>query len=744
MADLIPSLESFQISNQKLRDVTDEFFKVTSSIEYSKIVKSNNFSLLHGTHALELLNTRLDTFLLQKAEYSIAKDLDLTEATSIISTQLKCLTCWLGQNVGVPNSLLSSEYISRILESYTKCGNFESIPLRDDSWRTVVFKFSILMISTAKFILNLALKSQIYEDEDINTNTMNLNWFFELSNNDIFKLTLVSNKTWTSLKSQLSTAEDAKYFDFIKDAFQILQTLSSLDSMFQWEIPLFNVNQSHKDFLVKFNNKLVQMEKIVEKLDGIDLIDMDSIQPPVGSFNSNAQIDFDNQSPPKELQILQSSWNDCTLNLTQLFNDLIDVMNILKSKNIIEFVEWLKHLESKRNNTDSNEINGLHIIARIVFYSLINSNQTPDSNPVFNIKNLTFKDLFWTYMKDFALKNSKIDKEMSSNKRNKNVAVLEQVDYYLDAISLFWKESVMLPTLNPSRQRQFKCKELKYWNMRQSETGSLEDYFINLNFYKANEKVYPLTFIIIYFKLKAISEVILKSIELSLFKDVREYVSVYYQLILISSQLNQQISDLILMANTNKNNDSVLYLSFLKNENNLIYQLSILKAKQFEMLSFLGFNTLPPNLIQTPMINPELLYKLQWKQFHNITDPEMLNFKEFQDRLHQSVTLISDVSTFVPILKQEMNGLVNEFTKSANLCNALVGKMRWFEELKDVKALKFDNLLEELAKSKLDTTELLEFVKLKGKDTVTKDYVVNIVRLGRYSCFPGVKLSKKK
>ncbi|GAV29683.1 hypothetical protein PMKS-003185 [Pichia membranifaciens] len=745
MADLIPSLESFKISNQKLRDVTDEFFKVTSTIEYSKIVKSNNFSLLHGTHALELLNPRLDTFLLQKSEYCIEKDLDLIEATSIISTQLKCLTCWLGQNVGVPNSLLSSEYISRILESYTRFGNFESIPMRDDSWRTVVFKFSILMISTAKFILNLALKSQIYEDEDINTNTMNLNWFFELSNNDIFKLTLISNKTWTSLKSQISTPEDVKYFHFIKESFQILQTLSSLDSIFQWEIPLFSVDQKHQDFHIKFSNKLTQMEKIVEKLNGIDLIDMDSIQPPVGSFNSNAQIKFDNQSPPKELLLLQTSWNDCTLNLTQLFNDLIDVMIVLKSKNIIEFVEWLKYLESKRNNTDSNEINGLHIIARIVFYSLMNNNQTSDANLVFNIKNLTFKDLFWTYLKDFSLKNSRIDNEMNSNKRNKNAAVLEQVDYYLDAISLFWKESVMLPTLNPSRQRQFKCKELKYWNMRQSESGSLEDYFINLNFYRANEKVYPLTFTIIFFKLKSISEVILKSIELNLFKDVREYLSVYYQLILISSQLNQQINDLILMANANNNNDSVVYLSFLKNENSLIYQLSIMKAKQFEILSFLGFNILPRNLIQTPMLTPELLYKLQWKQFHNITDPEMLSFKEVQDRLHQSKTLISDVNDFEKVLTQEMNGLVNEFTKSTSLCNALIDKMRWFKELKDVKTLKFNNLLEELTKTKLDTEELLQFVKKSNndRDTLRKDYMVNILRLGRYSCFPGVKLNKK-
>lgn len=742
MTDLVPSLESFKISNEKLIDVTDEFFKVTSTIEYSKIIKSNNFSLLHGTHALELLNTRLDTFLLKRTDYDVDRELDFKQATSIISTQLKCLTCWLGQNVGVPTSLLASEYISHILEVYTKSGNFGGITLGDDSWKTVVNKFSILMISTSKFILNLALKSQIYEDEDINTNTMNLNWFFELSNNDIFKLTLISNKTWTILKDKVPT-EDIKYFNLIKDSFQILQTISSLDSIFHWEIPIFNVNPERKDFYVRYKNKLTQLEKIVQKLNEIDLIELDSFQPPSGSFNSNSQIKFDNQSPPKELQILQSSWNDCTLNLFQLFNDVIDVLKILKSKNTVEFVEWLKYLESKRNNTDPNEINGLHIVARILFFSLVNNNQTPDTSLVFNIRDLTFKDLFWAFLKDLALKNSRVDDELKSTKRNKNIAAIQQIDYYLDAISLFWKEAVMLPTLNPSRQRQFKCKELKYWNMRQSETGSLEDYFININFYKADEKVYPLTFIIIFFKFKSISEVILRSIELFLFKDVTEYLSAYYQLTLISFQLNQQIDNMILMAKANKNSESLTYLSYLRNENNLIYYLSIIKSRQFEILSYLGFNTPPKNLIKTPVMNEDLFYKLQWKQLHGVTDPEMLNFKDFKNRLHQSERLMTEFTKFETATKQELNTLTENFTKSISTCNLLIGKLNWFEELSGIKSLHFETLLEELTKSKLDTLKLLEVVKAGNKEEVQKNYLVSIVRLGRHNYFPGVKLNKK-
>ncbi|KAG0673097.1 hypothetical protein C6P42_002980, partial [Pichia californica] len=528
MTSLIPSLESFKISNDNQVDITDEFFNITSKVKYSTIIKSNNFTLLHGTHALEILNPKLDTFLLNNLKFDINIELNLKQSTSIISNQLKSLTCWLGQNIGLPNSLLSCEYISQILENYSKFGNlnnFKNLLLKND-WRSIVIKFSILIISITKFILELSIKSQIYEDEDLNTTTMNLDWFFLLNNNDIFKITMISNKTWLNLKNSLNNNDDEeiKYFNFIKDSFQILQTLLSLDSILQWKIPLFKLNENNSiDFLNKYNNKLLQLEKIIEILNKIDLLNLDLIKPPIGCFNLNSQIKFDNQSPPKELKIIESNWNDCILNLTQLFNDLIDILKIFKSKNIIEFIEWLKYLENKRNNSDLNEINGLHIVSRILFFSMINQNNNNNnnnsdlnSNFVFNINNLTFKDLFWNYIKEFALNNSKIDKEIQNNK---NTEIFQQIDYYLDAVSLFWKESLFLPTLNPSRQRQFKCKELKYWNMRQIETGSLEDYFSNLNFYKSNEKFYPLTFIIIYFKLKSIQQIILKSIELNLFKD---------------------------------------------------------------------------------------------------------------------------------------------------------------------------------------------------------------------------------
>lgn len=142
-------------------------------------------------------------------------------------------------------------------------------------------------------------------------------------------------------------------------------------------------------------------------------------------------------------------------------------------------------------------------------------------------------------------------------------------------------------------------------------------------------------------------------------------------------------------------------------------------------------------------MNEELFYKLQWKQLHGVTDPEMLNFKDFKNRLHQSERLMTDFTKFETATKQELNTLTENFTKSISTCNLLMGKLKWFEELSGIKSLHFETLLEELTKSKLDTLKLLEVVKGGNKEEVQKNYLVSIVRLGRHNYFPGVKLNKK-
>lgn len=742
MTGLHHSLNSLSL-NDDIIDITEQFFQIASKLQYSKISKANEFSLLHGTHALEILNPRLDTYLLSKTDYDLSKELSLLDTVQIIINQFKSISCWLTQNISLPCTILSNEYILQILINYTQNGElntiYDIITSSGSKFNIIIYKFSIILIQIVKLILNLALKSQIYEDEDLNTSTMNLNWFNNMTNNEIFKNSMISNNFWNELYNE--SPEDVEYLDFIKNSFQILQSLISIESIFQWNIPLFKLNES-KEFNTKFQNKLTQLNNTIIKLKEMQNIKLESTNLPNGCFNLNSQILLDNQAPPKQLHIFELDWNQCILSFISLFEDIGNILQTLKSKNSLEFKEWFNFLENKRNNSDIYEINGLHIIARIIFYNFFNNNSINyeniqlSTNNLLNIENYTFMDFFYQYLKEITLKNSKIDLQYS-NKGSSN-EITQQLDYYFENLSLLFKEVLFLPSLNPSRQRQFKCKELKYWNLRQNEVLNLEEYFKSIGFYNKFDKNYPLTFTIILFKLQCIGEIILKSIELQLFKDIREHLSVYYQLTLISYQLNIHYQNLISMVKLT-NNSNMIYLTYLKNKNNLIYQLSIMKSKHLEILTILGFNKLPKNLIKNNKvkINEELLFNLQWKQFNNITEPEMLKYGDFKNKIDEIEKEYKvDNYNYIKTINEDINNINKEFKLSNNFIRMIIKKLDWFKELEAVKIEEIDLLNEEMIKSNEDINSLIEVM-----DCI-EEYDVIIETHTRHCYFPGFKIVK--
>lgn len=725
MPDIVSSFKDISLNGEDgLVDITEVFFKTTSTIPYSKIIKSNNFSLLQGTHALELQNPRLDTFELNLIPYDVSKNLSLSDATSIIAAQLKALSSWLDDNVSLPTSLLSSEYICNILFKTT---NNMHVDLHNKNvYIELVNRHSALLIALVKFIIELAMKSQIYEEEDLNTSTMNLDWFGRLDDNQIKSLTTVDGKIWESLESSKSEGEQ-KFVSLIRTSFDMLDSALELKTIFSWEIPLFKCDGN---FQKNLDNTLARLDDVAAQLDVIDLVDVDSLAPPKGSFNTNSQIKFDNQAPPKDLHIFTLEWNECVRNLNNMLNDISDVLKTVKAKNVVQFVEWLRYLENKRNNKNTIEINGLHIISRVLLFSWIRNNSSDESHDlVFNIRNFDFKQLLWRLLLEFSLENTAIDKGL---KNGKSSDAIEQINYYFESVAQLWKEILFLPTLNPPRQRQFKCKELKYWNMRQIETANLEDYFKQTRFYTAKEP-YPLTQTIMYFKLKSMQEIIIKSVELNLYKDVREYLSVYYQLTLISYQIEIHLDRLINMKKSNKS--ELFYITYLKNENSLIFQLAIAKSKVFELLTSMGYNTLPKNIINKTPSTEGLMYNLQWKQINCIKDPEMLSFTEFKKRINERMDVLN-TNSFDQLIINEIKDANSTFMKATTMCNLLINKLNWFDELKGIKMIELEKLKDEMMKTKEDIEML---IKLKSKKSLFK---LEMKRMNRHKYFPGIKVKE--
>ncbi|GMG31718.1 unnamed protein product [Ambrosiozyma monospora] len=76
-------------------DITDDFLKISSKIEYGTIAKSKAFKLLQGTHALETLNPKLDTSLLEIAEFDVCSLKSIDQLNWLLSRLYGCLCAWL-------------------------------------------------------------------------------------------------------------------------------------------------------------------------------------------------------------------------------------------------------------------------------------------------------------------------------------------------------------------------------------------------------------------------------------------------------------------------------------------------------------------------------------------------------------------------------------------------------------------------------------------------------------------------
>ena len=102
-------------------DITKEIFASLESITNNKVVKSPYFELLEGTRALEVLNPRLDTGLIELTPEEITFDCSKPqEVNVIINIQTKLLSNlvnWLESN-SLPVTVLSCRYVQTLLVNY--------------------------------------------------------------------------------------------------------------------------------------------------------------------------------------------------------------------------------------------------------------------------------------------------------------------------------------------------------------------------------------------------------------------------------------------------------------------------------------------------------------------------------------------------------------------------------------------------------------------------------------------------
>ncbi|GME70312.1 unnamed protein product [Ambrosiozyma monospora] len=325
---------------------------------------------------------------------------------------------------------------------------------------------------------------------------------------------------------------------------------------------------------------------------------------------------------------------------------------------------------------------------------------------------------------------------------------------------------------NPSRQRQFVSKSLILWDKLQVEAEAFE---VKVNskytdvFPESGVPVMPLSSMIYYFKLLSMADYVFKSIELDLYKDLRELHVGYWLLSYILDYVLQHLQRLLdikrlrisQIANFPKKIKKakgdkkaklkieyeacksrqgellkmVEYFEFQHKKLTIYRCLVELYLTAFQILYNLGFMKLP----QLCSVSEEMLFNLQLKAFQSIGIPQIPGYQTY----HQDQVKADEV--FKVLIKEKnfkyfnvvVDGKSEELTALFRSLPGVIDSFKFHENLTESMHSELKSLRRAHVNIKLTIHGLIKSLE-SGKDQKIN---ADIERLHHHLYFPALKVT---
>ncbi|KAG7798499.1 hypothetical protein KL929_001542 [Ogataea haglerorum] len=727
-----------QLSRLNIRDyedITSEFFSITSAIEYGSIVKSRQFKLLEGTHALEVLNPKLDTALLEPSLSNPAVE-TLDQAAWVMVRLLGSVCAWLNNN-SLSVSVLSCYYVEQLIQRK---------PVTGELVEHSVAPFVKGVISFVSSVLKLGVAGVIYEEEDLNTQTMDLD--FSVYDGEQTVLELQKAVAW--VRSQPESASQQLCVDMLL----LIEHSLHICEVTQISVELYEnrgLSLSFADSALGILARLAQPETVA----------FAATLPEVACFSENVQKTLNNRSPPKPLA--HSDFPGSLENFTKLFADFQFMLNVLAVRDSVELYEFLSIFMARRQfTTDPDEILGNHVIVRALMQLFL----IRDDRSILGSRGWNISTLLLDVFSKISFQNSKLQSSTDDELR----AGLEKIIIQIEPAFYNFLTSI---SQNPSRQRQFVNKELIMWDSIQvaAENFELESHAkLQDTFANSELPVMPVSSFVYYLKLTKMAELLFKSIELCLFKDCRELHLGYW---LLANQLDYLVQHIRRLLDINQLRQTQLaaYSKRIKKAKGdkkaklreeyeakkqslpelqkmeLYFNMQLAKyqihkslaenrATVLRMLGKQGFMDLP----KLCKASEENLYNLQFKSFQSIGVPQLPSFKDYKEMMKQQEWLASQLSSEANasyqrgVLKQKSD----EINANIRRLEALVAKMQ-FPEFISQWLTQETRLLK-----KANVASLLTFSQaLKVADLPKSQVAVVFEKYDHHLYYPNIKVAAK-
>lgn len=659
-------------------DITDLLFKKCQNLKNDVVVKSPSFSLFEGTHALEMMNPRLDSGIIQltddEVNFNCCKPLSLNQVLGISDRILRSVFAWMNNN-SLSVTVLSCRYIEQLLVNYT--GNVQAGIIDTHFYREhepvevntaelklvhqVLRSVCLATLHLVRICLSLGQSGVVYEEEDINTQTMNLDIISLVKSEDIL----------SELDASLAFLHgfDEPDAELLAKIIEILRDFMFLPKYQSMEIPVSN---GVKVPTPEFDSILSKSELLNFKVDYLN-----EIQVPNGCLSLGIQKRLENRSPVKDL-IDVTKEEDYT-SLIKLAQSFIASFEISKRGDNTLQINNFMIIFSQLNN---------HVLLR-AFMSLF---LIRDDRKIVGVEDFT----------QFLISDLKsltcLDCDILSND---NLVIANKFNEITEVISVTYFEWFNSLTQNPCRQRQHLSRLIVLFDTLQAQIEPIEyeifQVFKTADFVEINGSSIPSLPVStwIYFKkLDIMINFILMGFKLEIYKKW-EFCSMYWyvqylveNMLLVLNRVQQcnefkieNINNMSKKLKNKKGDQKQRYKEKYQFKlNNVVPELVKINSsigkmqnyyKMYRDLAHINLikinkaNSTNDNTFKQPdfpfIKNPTILYDLRMKSFSTVGVPEYQKYNEYKASLNNLLKTV-DLTNAEKSLETNLNSTIQDIS----------------------------------------------------------------------------------
>ncbi|TGZ84802.1 Mak10-domain-containing protein [Ascodesmis nigricans] len=671
-----PSMASFQsssppaLSDKDFRDITDEFNAASDKLEVGQLVKNTNFTLFQAVAALEIMDAKMDSGLLEPEyeSFEAAKPREPEEIIGIMDRLLCHETAWhLGY--ALAQTLFTSLYIDKLLPTrplkitemtFGEYKGDDDSKIGKELVSEVLYPYCLALIKCCELVIRQIHQEHIYEEEDFITQTYGrrLLDFYEAEQISLF---LDEAIQWLS-KHEADFVPEV--YKALKDRIWIRQRLLLGFSL--------GVNAPGSEVTEQWTLTQEMIESLLKT---------HSLAKPVDwAWSTSIQRKLASQVPPRP--IIDIPFKDAVDKLKSACHDISTIPRIWEADSPSNVLSYFYHF-MKRTHTPLPYVSSLL--------------QTAFSKNGMILKKFRMHELVFEDLKDLCFPlEALLDERNKSAEAPHSVAfqIRQRMNWFGEHAGRSFFELFRILTQNRARLRRNLCHTILDWDTLQVEAEEVDNELKDLT----NEKPqlsadcsqelfsFPLSSWVYYYKIRQMELIHLLGFELDIYQP-HEFAGMYWYL---QHYLRARISHLTRIRNfvapnmksagqKNKEKEksaeerakrTYAWLNYLMMEGTVVHDLAAASTYLCTVMARLGLIKKP----RQPYGTDELRYELRMKPFLTIGIPEVIPFEHFQIQVdmefHDNSTLLEQARLSCADAKKHLQYLIklDPSTARAPIC----------------------------------------------------------------------------